>query len=207
MAHGCCDDGVCEPGEVSGAFRKALWVALVLNGAMFAVEAASGVYARSVSLQADALDFLGDAANYGISLLVLGWGLAWRARVAWAKGLTMALFGLWVLGYTIYSAVFKHVPAFDVMGGVAIVALVVNVTCAGLLFKFRGGDANMRSVWLCSRNDAFANIAVMIAAAGVWGTGTAWPDLAVGAVIAALGLTSGIHVLRQARRELTPTAL
>lgn len=198
---GCeCDD--LHGTTADGAFRKALWVALFLNGAMFGVEAVSGLYAASVSLQADAVDFLGDAANYGISLAVLGWGLAWRARVAALKGLCMGAFGLWVLGYTVYAAVYRHVPAFAVMGGVAAVALVVNVTCAALLYRFRAGDANMRSVWLCSRNDAFANIAVMLAAAGVWGTATPWPDLAVGVGIAALGLNSGFHVLRQAGAEL-----
>lgn len=204
MVHDCCSGDVCG-GVPSGAFRRVLWVALALNGIMFGLESVSGLYAYSVSLQADALDFLGDAANYGISLLVLGWGTAWRARVAALKGLTMAIFGVWVLGYTVYSVIYRHVPVFEVMGGVAVLALAVNVTCAVLLYKFRSGDANMRSVWLCSRNDAVANVMVMMAAAGVWGTATAWPDLAVGVVIAALGLNSGFQVLRQARRELTPT--
>lgn len=199
---GCCNDDVCGV-ETTGAFRTVLWIALVLNATMFAIEAASGLYARSVSLQADALDFLGDAANYAISLVVLGWGLAWRARVAVIKGLTMAVFGLWVLGYTAYSAFYSQVPGFEVMGAVALLALLVNVVCAVLLYRFRTGDANMRSVWLCSRNDAIANVAVMIAAAGVWGTGTPWPDLAVGVLIAVLGLNAAVHVLRQARTELT----
>ena len=207
---GCgCDsvsDAVCETDEVPPAFRRVLWIALILNFSMFAVEMVSGLFAHSVSLQADALDFIGDAANYAISLVVLGWGLVWRSRVAAFKGLTMAVFGLWVLGYTAYSAVYQQTPMFDVMGGVAFLALVVNVTCALLLYKFRVGDANMRSVWLCSRNDAIANIAVMIAAAGVWGTGTPWPDLAVGVVIAVLGLTSGVQVLRQAGSEMAAKA-
>ena len=207
MGHDCCDHDHCATdGAPGGAFRVVLWIALVLNGGMFAVEATSGLYAGSVSLQADAVDFLGDAANYALSLIVLGWGAAWRARVAALKGVAMAGFGVWVLGYTAYCALLVRVPAFEVMGTIGSIALVVNVVCALLLFRFREGDANMRSVWLCSRNDALANLAVIVAAGGVWGTGTPWPDLAVGVVIAVLGLNSGFHVLGRARRELAVTA-
>jgi Co/Zn/Cd efflux system component len=180
-----------------------LWVALALNAAMFAVEIGAGFRSGSVSLLADAIDFFGDAANYGVTLAVLSMGLAWRARAAVLKGFSMLGFGLFVAGRTLWSATPGLPPEALTMGLVGALALGVNVAVALMLYAFREGDANMRSVWLCSRNDAIGNVAVMLAALGVFGTGTAWPDLAVAAVMAALALSGGWAVLRQARGELS----
>jgi len=186
-------------------YRRVLWVALALNAAMFAIEIGAGFRSGSVSLLADAIDFFGDAANYGVTLAVLSMGLAWRARAAVLKGLSMMGFGLFVAGKTLWSAAQGLPPEAMTMGLVGALALGVNVAVALMLYAFREGDANMRSVWLCSRNDAIGNVAVMVAALGVFGTGTAWPDLAVAAVMAALALSGGWSVLRQARGELGRT--
>ncbi len=183
-------------------YRRVLWIALIVNGLMFAVEVIAGLSAASTSLQADALDFLGDTSNYAISLFVLGLSLSWRARAALIKGMTMGLFGLWVLGTAVFNLVHGTVPEPFTMGWVGALALAANVTVAVLLYAFRQGDSNMRSVWLCSRNDALGNIAVMLAAIGVIGTGAAWPDLLVAAVMAGLGLTASRQVIVQARGEL-----
>jgi Co/Zn/Cd efflux system component len=186
----------------SAAYRRVLWLALGINVAMFAIEIVAALIGKSVSLQADAIDFLGDAGNYGISLLVLGLGLSWRARAAMLKGATMGLFGLWVLGTTVHHVMAGNFPSAPIMGAVGFLALAANVTCAAMLYKFRAGDANMRSVWLCSRNDAIGNVAVMAAAGGVWATGTLWPDVIVGIGIATLAISAGIQVVHRARREL-----
>lgn len=182
-------------------FRQVLWIALALNGGMFLVEVVASLLGRSVSLQADSLDFLGDAWSYALSLAVLGMGLRARASAALAKGATMGLFGLWVIGSTVYHAVTGNVPVAGVMGPVAVLALAANVTVTVLLFRYRAGDANMRSIWLCSRNDAIANLAVLAAAGGVVVTGAGWPDILVAAVIAALNLGAAVSVVRQARHE------
>lgn len=179
-----------------------LWVALAVNAAMFVVEAAAGLSAGSVSLQADALDFFGDAANYAISLSVLSMALAWRARAALIKGLSMGLFGVWVIAASAMNVLGGEVPQAVTMGVVGFVALLANVGVALLLFRFRDGDANMRSVWLCSRNDAIGNAAVMLAAVGVFGTGTLWPDIAVAAVMASLALSAAFETVRKAIVEL-----
>ena len=196
--------GLTHENEVpaSGAYRGILWIVLVLNAIMFSVEVVAGLAAGSVSLQADALDFLGDAANYGISLFVLGMSLRWRASASLIKGCSMGMFGIWIFGHTGYQVIYGGVPSAAVMGGVGTLALAVNVLCAVLLFAHRGGDSNMRSVWLCSRNDVLGNIAVLLAASGVFVTNTGWPDLVVGAIMAALALTASIQVLRQAIGEL-----
>ncbi|GAB6388266.1 cation transporter [Stutzerimonas marianensis] len=201
MSSKCCDSGCATP-AVGPAFRKALWVALVINLAMFGVEIVSGLRSGSVSLLADAIDFAGDAANYGISLVVLSMGLVWRARAALLKGVTMMAFGLFVLaraGWSLHAGV---LPEPMTMGVIGALALLANVAVALMLYAFREGDSNMRSVWLCSRNDALGNIAVMAAAAGVFGTGSAWPDLGVALVMAGLALSAGYSVIRQARQEL-----
>ncbi|MCJ0975445.1 cation diffusion facilitator family transporter [Pseudomonas sp. PS1] len=201
MSSKCCDSGCATP-AVGPAFRKALWVALVINLAMFGVEIVSGLRSGSVSLLADAIDFAGDAANYGISLVVLSMGLVWRARAALLKGVTMMAFGLFVLaraGWSLHAGV---LPEPLTMGVIGALALLANVAVALMLYAFREGDSNMRSVWLCSRNDALGNIAVMAAAAGVFGTGSAWPDLGVALVMAGLALSAGYSVIRQARQEL-----
>jgi Co/Zn/Cd efflux system component len=202
---GCCHDEHCgaeKPAPNSPGWRAALWIALAVNGAMFAAEIIAGMAAGSASLQADALDFLGDTANYAISLGVAGMALTWRARAALVKGLCLLVLGLWVIGSTVWHAVTATLPEADVMGVVAIVALLANGAVALMLYRFRTGDANMRSVWICSRNDAIGNLAVLAAAAGVFGTGTGWPDLIVAAIMAALSLSGGWQIVRQARGEL-----
>lgn len=194
-----------KPGGLNDPrWRRALWIALAINLAMFGGEIFAGVAAGSRALQADALDFLGDAANYGISLGVAGMALAWRARAALLKGATILLFGLGVLAATLWAVWHGSLPQAEVMGGVGLVALVANGAVAWMLYRFRIGDANMRSVWICSRNDAIGNLAVMLAAVGVFGTGTAWPDLIVAAIIAGLGITGGVQIIRQSLAELQP---
>ncbi|UPQ82178.1 MULTISPECIES: cation transporter [Pseudomonas] len=201
MSSRCCDSG-CSTPVVSPGFRKALWVALAINLVMFIVEIVSGLRSGSVSLLADAIDFAGDAANYAITLTVLSMGAIWRSRAALVKGVSMLAFGVFVLaraGWAIYAGV---VPEPLTMGVIGALALVANVVVALMLYAFREGDSNMRSVWLCSRNDALGNIAVMIAAAGVFGTGSGWPDFIVALIMAGLALTAGYSVVRQARQEL-----
>ena len=183
-------------------YRRALWIALIVNAAMAAVEVAAGLHAGSVSLLADAIDFLGDAANYGVSLFVLGMALAWRARAALLKGLSMGLFGVFVLGKAAWVSTSGSVPEPLTMGLVGGLALAANLGVAALLYAWREGDANMRSVWLCTRNDAIGNVAVVVAALGVFGTGTAWPDLIVAGVMGTLALTAAVTVVRQARGEM-----
>jgi Co/Zn/Cd efflux system component len=184
-------------------YRRILWIALIVNAAMFFVELAGGYRSGSVSLLADAIDFAGDAANYGVSLAVLAAALSWRARAAQLKAVCMIGFGLFVLGRASWGAWTGAIaPDASTMGVISILALVANIAVAWMLYAFREGDANMRSVWLCSRNDAIGNLAVMAAALGVAGTRTAWPDLAVAAVMALLALQGGWSVLRQAQSEL-----
>ncbi|WP_349570232.1 cation transporter [Azotobacter salinestris] len=202
----CCTSCSSTP-PVGPRFRRALWVALFVNVAMFAVEIGAGIKAGSVSLLADAVDFAGDAANYGISLAVLAMGLAWRARAALLKGLSMAAFGIFVVAKAGWEAFAGIPPEPLTMGVVASLALLANAGVALMLYAFRDGDANMRSVWLCSRNDAIGNLAVMLAAAGVFGTGSGWPDLLVALLMGALALSAGIAVVRQARQELRPVAV
>ena len=165
-------------------------------------EIVAGVAAGSAALQADALDFFGDAANYAISLGVAGMALTWRARAALAKGGTLIAFALWVLGSTAWHAFYGTLPRAEVMGVVGVAALIANGGVALMLYRFRTGDANMRSVWICSRNDALGNFAVMLAAIGVFGTGTGWPDMIVAAIMGGLGLWGGWQIVSQARGEL-----
>jgi Co/Zn/Cd efflux system component len=183
-----------------------LWIALLVNVAMFGVEIAGGVHSGSLSLLADAIDFAGDAANYAISLAVLSMALARRSRAAQLKGLSMTVFGAFVLGKAVWSAFSGIAPEPLSMGAVAILALLANGGVALLLYAFRDGDANMRSVWLCTRNDAIGNAAVILAAIGVLGTGTRWPDLLIAVLMGGLALSSGVSVLRHARRELAALA-
>jgi Co/Zn/Cd efflux system component len=183
-------------------FRRILWLALGANLAMFVVEMVASALSGSVSLQADALDFFGDSVNYAISLFVLGLSIQARSRAALFKGATMAVFGIWVIGNAVYKAISGTVPDAMVMGSIGMLALVVNAGVAVMLFRYRSGDSNMRSIWLCSRNDAFGNIAVMLAASGVFVTATVWPDILVAAVIAGLNISAACHVFRQATGEL-----
>ena len=194
--------GESPPSKIDAGFQRVLWIALAVNATMFAAEIVASFLAGSVSLQADALDFFGDAANYGISLFVLGLSLSARARAALFKGGTMAAFGLWVIGNAAYSAIVGTVPEPFIMGPVAIIALLANVTVAIMLYRHRNGDSNRQSVWLCSRNDAIGNVAVFLAAAGVFATNTGWPDILVAVVIAALNLSAAWRVFVQARSEL-----
>ena len=204
MSAHCCDHDAPKLDAIVNLarYRKILWIALVVNAGMFLVEIVAGAQSGSLSLLADAVDFAGDAMNYAVSLAVLASALAWRARAAMLKAVTMIGFGMYVLGAALFSIWNGGVPLPATMGAIALVALVVNVTVAWMLYAFREGDANMRSVWLCSRNDAIGNIAVFIAALGVFGTGSAWPDLAVASLMAALALHGGWTVLQQARVEL-----
>lgn len=205
MAKSCCQTP--EPddaGHNDPRWRLILWIALIANAAMFVVEIIAGLAVDSRALQADALDFFGDAANYAISLGVAGMALAWRAKAALVKAATMLAFGLWVIGYAIYGLFAGTDPEPQTMGLIGTLALAVNAMVALMLFRFRAGDANMRSVWICSRNDAIGNIAVLAAAVGVFGTGQAWPDLLVAGVMAGLALWGSAEVFSQARRELAP---
>ncbi|AOG02632.1 cation efflux family protein (plasmid) [Blastomonas sp. RAC04] len=207
MADDCCKAACGTTATLNDPrWRRALWIALGVNAGMFAVEMAAGAAADSRALQADALDFLGDAANYAISLLVAGMALAWRARAALAKGLTLIGLGGWVMITAVLAALGGAAPEPELMGIIGALALAANAGVAIMLYRFRTGDANMRSVWICSRNDAIGNIAVMAAALGVFGTGTARPDLIVAAILALLGISGGIQIVRQARRELGSVA-
>ena len=199
---GQCCDGIGNVEEIP--YRRIMWAVLAVNAVMFLIEAGAGLGAKSVALQADALDFLADAATYGITLLVLPMAIRWRARAALVKGASMALFGLWVLGATAYNAFLLDAPDALVMGSVGVLALLANLFCASLLFRFRGGDSNKRSAWLCSRNDVLGNLAVIVAAGGVSATGTAWPDLAVALIMAALWVHAAVQILRQAIADLRP---
>ena len=185
-------------------FTRVLWIALVINATMFVVEIIASRAGDSVALQADALDFFGDAANYAVSLFVVGHSLTMRARASLIKGYSMAVFGVIVLSAALYNAVMGSSPEPVTMGVVGLVALVANVIVAALLFRFRNGESNMRSIWLCSRNDVLGNLAVVAAGAGVMASMTRWPDLVVAAFMALLSLSSAREIVRQARRELAP---
>jgi Co/Zn/Cd efflux system component len=184
------------------AYRRVLWAVLAINALMFAVEVIAGVAAGSAALQADALDFLGDAANYSISLMVVGMALRYRASAAMAKGATMAAFGLRVLGTALWHSVHGTLPSAFTMGTVGVAALVANAASFGLLWAYRHGDANMRSAWICTRNDVLGNLAVLLAAFGVFGTGTGWPDIIVATIMAVLAIQGAALVIRQAAAEL-----
>lgn len=197
-----CSCSAPEPKSPAPGFRRALWVALWVNLAMFVVEGIASLFSGSVSLMADAIDFFGDSANYVLSLTVLSMGMLWRGRAAMVKGLTMAVFGLVVWGRAIWVVQAGITPEPMTMGIVGFMALLANVAVAIMLFRFREGDSDMRSVWLCSRNDAIGNVAVMVAALGVFGTGTAWPDLIVAAIMGTLAVTAGVSVVRHARSDI-----
>ena len=204
MADCCCSPPPLklDPHRGNKAFRRVLWIVLGVNAVMFMVEIGAGVAARSASLQADALDFLGDAANYAVSLLVIGMALRYRATAALAKGATMEAFGLWVVGSAIWHALHGTLPSAFTMGAVGFAALAANAASFGLLWAHREGDANMRSAWVCTRNDVLGNLAVLLAAAGVFGTGTGWPDIIVAVIMAGLALQGAATVIRQSLGEL-----
>jgi Co/Zn/Cd efflux system component len=208
MAECCCPPPLnLDPQRGNLAYRRVLWAVLAINAAMFLVEIGAGLAAGSASLQADALDFLGDAANYAISLFVVGLALRYRAMAALVKGATMGAFGLWVIGIIIWHALHGTLPNAFTMGTVGLAALVANAASFGLLWAYRTGDANMRSAWICTRNDVLGNIAVLLAAVGVFGTGTGWPDVIVAAIMASLALQGAAVVARQAAEELRRTPI
>nr|WP_167083903.1 cation transporter [Rhizomicrobium palustre] len=220
MSNSCCGDSACASPKVetpqphcgcedvasnvetgSVAFRRTVWIVLVLNAAMFLIEIIAGRLSGSLSLQSDALDFAGDTATYAISLAVIGHSMKIRARAALLKGAVLGGFAIFVLASAVWRTFVSGVPEAATMGAVGALALAVNVTAALLLLRFRNGDANVRSVWLCSRNDALGNIAVLAAAAIVSLTGTKWADLGVAALMASLFLSTSTQIVRQAWRE------
>ena len=199
-----CTHCAGDPSDAAAdaGFRRVLWVALTVNAVMFVVEVVAGWIAGSVSLEADALDFFGDAANYAITLMVLPLGSLAKTRAALVKAASMGAFGLWVVGDTVHHLIAGVPPEPFVMAPVALAALAANVTVAVLLYRHRNGDSNRESVWLCSRNDAIGNIAVLAAAGGVFASGSAWPDILVAALIVSLNIAAAAKVFRQARGEL-----
>lgn len=197
---GCCGHDAKFDG-VSDNYKRRLWIVIAINALMFFVEMGAGRLAQSQALQADALDFLGDALTYGISLAVIGASIQARTNAALFKGVSLLLVGVWVFGSTLYRVFYTGVPAAEVMLWIGFLALLANLSSVMLLVKYKDGDANVRSVWLCSRNDAIGNVAVMLAALGVWGTATGWPDLMVAGIMAALFLSSAYQILKQALQE------
>lgn len=197
---GCCGQDATFEG-LSDDYKRRLWLVIVLNAAMFTIEMSAGQVAQSQALKADALDFLGDALTYGISLAVIGASVRTRTNAALAKGLSLFFMGAWIFGSTVYNVFVTGVPKAEIMGAIGFLALATNLTSVLLLMRYKDGDANVRSVWLCSRNDAIGNVAVMVAALGVWGTASGWPDLVVAAILAALFLSSSFQIIRQALKE------
>ena len=200
MSASCCRQETKFDG-MSPAFKRVLLAVIAINAAMFGIEMAAGAIAGSQALQADALDFLGDTLTYGISLYVIGMSVRARTAAALFKGLSLAVMGLWVFGGTLYQVLILGVPRAEIMGLIGFLALAANIASVLLLLRYRNGDANIRSVWLCSRNDSIGNVAVMLAASGVWASGSGWPDLAVAAVMAGLFLWSAMQITLQALRE------
>ncbi len=200
-ADACCAGGVPVFDGMDPRYKRVLWTVIAINGAMFLTEMIAGELAGSQALKADALDFLADTVTYGLSLAVIGASLSTRAMAALFKGFSLFVMALWVLGSTVYHTLILGVPSAGMMGAIGFLALAANVASVGLLMPYKDGDANVRSVWLCSRNDAIGNIVVMAAALGVWGTSSAWPDLAVAALMAGIFLTSSVQILRQAWAE------
>jgi Co/Zn/Cd efflux system component len=201
VAGSCCAKGASVFDGVDPRYKAMLWTVIAINGAMFLTEMIAGQLAGSQALKADALDFLADTVTYGLSLAVIGASLRTRATAALMKGLSLSLMATWVMGSTVYQTLILDLPRADVMGGVGALALAANLASVLLLLRYKDGDANVRSVWLCSRNDAIGNVAVMIAALGVWSASTAWPDLLVAALMAGVFLTSSTQILRQAWTE------
>ena len=197
----CCPKGVPVFDGVNPSYKRILWTVIGVNGAMFLGEMVAGQLAGSQALKADSLDFLADTVTYGLSLAVIGASLRTRATAALAKGTSLSVMALWVFGSTIYETFILGLPKAEMMGVVGMLALAANLTSVLLLRPYKDGDANVRSVWLCSRNDAIGNMFVMGAALAVWGTLTAWPDLLVAAVMAGVFLTSSVQILRQAWAE------
>lgn len=204
MGAGCCDN---DSPSTDAKYRVVLWVCLIANTVMFFVQTVGSYQALSVSLLANALDFLSDAANYGISLFVLGKSLRAKAKASIIKGASLGLVGLWVAVETLQHALQPELPKPLTMTLISLIGLAVNIGCAILLYRYRGGDSNRESVWICSRNDAIGNIAVMIAAAGVFVSNTIWPDIIVAAILGGLAVTGAWRIIQSAKRELKATSL
>lgn len=198
----CCQDKSCELAALRGSQSKVLWIALAINLGMFGLEAIAGLLAGSTALLADSLDMLGDALVYGFTLYVVGLSARWQASAALLKGIIMVGFGVMVLAQVGYHAFSPEVPDYKLMGAMGLLALLANGTCLLLLTKRRNDDLNMRSTWLCSRNDIIANIGILVAAAGVLALGTRWPDLAIGLLITAVYMRTAVYVIRQALTQL-----
>ena len=198
----CCNDKACEIEALRNRQSSTLKIVLSINAVMFIVELTAGLLGGSVSLLADSLDMLGDALVYGFSIYVVARGARMKANAALFKGGIMATFGLFVLGQAIYKIIFPQVPVFETIGVIGLLALVANSICFALLWRHRVDDINMSSVWLCSRNDIIANVSVLFAAIGVWGTHSGWPDILVGLALAVLFLRSAVYVIREATTEL-----
>lgn len=197
----CCSGGVPVFDGMDPTYKRVLWTVIAVNGTMFLIEMLAGQLAGSQALKADALDFLADTVTYGLSLAVIGASLRSRATAALFKGVSLSVMALWVVGSTVYQTLILGLPKAEVMGAIGFLALAANLGSVLLLWPYKDGDANVRSVWLCSRNDAIGNVIVMVAALGVWGTDTAWPDLLVAAVMGGIFLTSSVQILRQAWSE------
>ncbi len=187
-------------------YRRVLWIALIINATMCVIEILTGIASQSISLLADSIDFAGDAANYGLALIVVTSAPVWRSRVALLKGLFMLVFGIFLLVKIVLNMRAGIVPAANTMGMIGALALAANLSVAALLYAWREGDANMRSVWLCTRNDAISNIAVILAALGVFGTASGWPDLFVAGLMASLSIWSGMVIVKHAMMELKHSA-
>ena len=201
MSAHCCGHTATFDG-LSADYKRRLWLVIAINAVMFAVEIGAGALADSQALQADALDFLADSLTYGMSLAVIGLSAQTRAGVALAKAASLTAMALWVLGSTAYHVLVLGVPHAEIMGAVGVLALAANLASVLILVRYKDGDANVRSVWLCSRNDAIGNVAVMLAAGAVWLTATKWPDLIVAALMAGLFLTSSAQILRQSLHQM-----
>lgn len=201
----CCEDKGCEVAALRANHGRVLWIVLMLNAAMFVVEAVAGLHAHSTSLLADSLDMLGDALVYAFSLFVLARSARWQAGAALVKGIFMLAFGLGVLAEAANKMIHPVMPGAEIMGMVGSLALAANLACFVLLYRHRGDNINMKSTWLCSRNDLIANVGVLLAAAGSYSLDSRWPDLLVGVIIAGLFLESAFGVLKQSVKELRAT--
>lgn len=203
MADCCSTTNHCSAGfdGTDPRYRRVLWTVIAINAAMFVTETVAGRLAGSQALQADALDFLGDTLTYGLSLAVIGHSLRVRSSAALFKGASLVLMGLWVFVSTLWQVIVFGLPRAEFMGAIGFLALAANLASVFLLARYKDGDANVRSVWLCSRNDAIGNVVVMIAAALVWWLASPWPDLVVAFIMAGLFLHSAQLILRQALRE------
>lgn len=194
-----CGDGSFE--GISNRYKKILWIVIFINGGMFFVELIAGFIADSTALKADALDFLGDSVAYIATFMVIGKPLKTRALVALFKGLSLGLMAVFVLGFTLYKVFVFGTPEPFTMGVIGLIALVANIVSVLLLMRYKDGDSNIRSVWLCSRNDAIGNVAVILAGLGVFATGTIWPDIVVAFIIAGLFMHSSVKITIQALEE------